>query len=92
MARDLDAAIRARLGEFDASMDATGSLWGVEEMRAALLAVLELHDAVDVEQVEPDGGAVWGNVCVECGTESLGSYPCPTVRAIAEELGVEVDG
>lgn len=70
------AAIRAKLAEYDASMDATGSLWGAEEMRAALLAVLDIHayDASDPIR--------WG--CPMCETPST----CPTIQAIARTLGL----
>lgn len=76
---DLDAAIRAKLAEYDASMSATGSLWGAEEMRDALTAVLELHaDAARALPGELHCGELidW----VDGG--------CPTVRTIAEKLGI----
>lgn len=62
-----------------------GALGGWDEIAArlagALLAVLDLH--ADVE----DGD---GTHCAHCGPREI--WPCPTVRAIAEKLGVEVDG
>ncbi len=76
-AANLDAAIRTRLAEFDASMDATGSLCGAEEMHAALTAVLDLH------------GADEAGFCQECSDEFPAAHPCQTVRAIAKALGVE---
>lgn len=82
---DLDAVIRARLDEFDDSMGRTGSLWGAEEMRAALLAVLDAH--------EPEGVAP--TRCSQCLDGGPGyeaepaEWPCPTVQAIAQALGVE---
>ncbi len=89
---DLDAAIRARLDKFDASMDATGSLWGAGEMRAAIEAVLDLHSPCRGVHVEL---GTYGCKAPECQTKRghvAFTYPCPTVRVIAEKLGVEVDG
>lgn len=80
---DPDAAIRTRLDEYDDSMTRTGSLWGADEMRNALLAVLVAH--------ERDSRGH----CTECRESGPGHeaesvpYPCPTVLAIAEKLGVE---
>ena len=45
-------------------------------LASALYAVLELH------KHEHD-------VCAECTGEYIASWPCPTVKAIAEELNVD---
>lgn len=79
---DLDAAIRARLNEFDASMTATGGLWGAEEMRAAIVAVLDLHRTVE------DGFTHITETAYEAGRRWALEE---AVAAIAEKLGVEVD-
>lgn len=75
----LDTAIRARLDGFcETDMCA-------EDGKAALLAVLELHKPM--HEVLPE--------CSNCfarGDVTNVDYPCPTVRAIAEKLGVEADG
>ena len=81
----LDQAIRARLDEFcESDMCA-------EVGKAALLAVLDLHAAVD-------DGSGHQTVCGVCTDPAEGwdrialPSPCPTVRVIAEKLGVEADG
>lgn len=80
---DLDAAIRAKLDKYDRSMLDTGSQWGVEEMQAAILVVLDIH-----KRNGPD-------CCTECWESGPGyegepvPYPCPTVLAIAEKLEIE---
>lgn len=85
---ELDAAIRQWVTEGSEYEDLPTS-WA--KVTGALLATLDLHQPCDAEQIEPGGGAIWGKACVECGSGSIGSWPCPTVRAIAEKLGVEVD-
>lgn len=97
---DLNTAIRKQLAEIDASMGCTGSLWGADEMQAALFAVLDLHTChPDHGQGygpddDPTEGAYgyMGSVCTTCGTpgEYAIRWPCPTVLAIAKELGIEV--
>ena len=82
---DLDAAIRARLNEFDASMTATGGLWGAEEMRAALVAVLDRHKL----NPHPSGLGPYCEVCVG-GYEGVSEWPCQTVKDVARALGIEV--
>lgn len=94
---DLDAAIRARLGIEPQGLFAKTIIKGTvthvigladwaREADAALLAVLNLH-------------ADWeGHLCVaEFEGYSVQRWhgandPCPTVRVIAEKLGVEVPG
>lgn len=89
----IDSMIRARLAEFDASMGSTGSLWGAEEMRAAIEAVLERH--------KPRSAGIPNKphiadccTCMDVGPEvcSPAGYPCETVEAIAGKLGIGVDG
>lgn len=80
---DLNSAIRAKLAEFDASMDTTGSLWGAEEMRSALLAVLDLHNGDDEDHLCP--AEIVGYSVQRWHTAA---DPCPTVRTIAERLGI----
>lgn len=102
---DLDAAIRARL---DGWLDDICGAWrngcpvdGHAEpikMRAALLAVLDLHtrqdSGVGYGSSEPGGYGSVLNVCRTCGMphEYAVAYPCDELRAIAKELGVEVGG
>lgn len=84
---DLYAAIRERLGAYvDEGCGYSGHdcrVTGHDEMKAALLAVLERH--------KPDQ---WGN-CSECreggpGYEAEGvRAPCPSVKDIAEALEVQ---
>lgn len=94
---DLDAAIRAKLAGFfnDACLGGCGceesrcDVQGFDEMRDAALAVLDLH------KPGPALEASDGPVCTAVDCQSRRrffavAYPCPTVRAIAEKLGVEV--
>lgn len=103
----LDQAIRAKLEQFydgaDHCAGCEGAIGecgpqadGCHEMRAALLAVLDLHKPF--ERYAPAPGLCC-EVCVEDVRIEYGSpviayesHPCPTVRRIAEKLGVEVDG
>ena len=79
---DLDTAIRAKLAEIDDSMGSTGSLWGAEEMRGAIEAVLDLHRAVQEGFTHID----------ESAYEAARRWALEeTVRVIAGKLGVEVD-
>ena len=57
-----------------------------EQMRAALLAILDLHKPHPVNDRPP--------YCDQCvgGYEGVEEWPCPTVRLIAKQLGIEVDG
>lgn len=82
---DLDAAVRARLDEFDASMTATGSLWGTDEMRAAIVAVLDRHKL----NPHPSGLGPYCETCVG-GYEGVSEWPCKTVKDVATALGIEV--
>jgi hypothetical protein len=84
---NLDAAIRARLAEYDDSMYRTGSLWGTEDMQAALLAVLDLHQPVPFGTYLGDRPPTDCSECVAASGVNE-SWPCPTVRAIAAALGV----
>lgn len=84
---DLDANLRGAVAyEQDVSL------------RAALDAVLDLHqrrdDGLGYGSREPGGYGHVPDVCGECGKidEYAEKWPCPTVRAIAGKLGVEVDG
>jgi len=61
-------------------------------MRAALIAVLDSHLPLDTEYIDADGGARWSTDCTECDNGGVPyNWPCPTVRAIAQALGVEAD-
>lgn len=87
---DLETAVRAKLASFEnaACMSVEGcDAVGFDEMRETLLAVLDLHKGDDDDHLCPSeivGYSVqhWHNA----------ADPCPTVRVIAEKLGVEVDG
>lgn len=81
---DLDAAIRAKL-ELVPDMDSMGEdvrfAFDVEMAQAALIAVLDLHAAPE--------RALPGEIhCGELIDWVQGG--CPTVRAIAQALGIEV--
>lgn len=56
------------------------------DLTRALAAVLDLHKPNPVTGRWP-----YCEVCVG-GYEGVSEWPCPTVRAIAKRLGVEVDG
>lgn len=81
----LDQVIRARL---DAITERNHP--EMQSMRDALVAVLDLHPAVD-------DGSGHLQVCGACTDPEEGwdrialPHPCPTVRVIAEKLGVETD-
>jgi hypothetical protein len=78
----LDQAIRAKLRrEFDAAF---ANHWS--EYQDAVEAVLDLH------AVTGTGPYVYCNECREGLGYDAGhaDWPCPTVRAIAEKLGVDV--
>jgi hypothetical protein len=53
-----------------------------DQMAAALLAVLELHRPF--HRMSTYCSACWP------GTQERSLYPCPTVRAVAKALGLEV--
>jgi hypothetical protein len=83
----LGQAIRARL---DATTERAYP--EMQAMRDALLAVLDLH-------IKAEAGlfVAPGPLCQYCygeigGTDPEdGAWPCPTVRRIAEKLGIEHD-
>lgn len=81
---DLAAQIRKRLENSDPG-------WWEGEMKAALLAVLDVHKP----ERHSIGAKVWHN-CASCrDTDWNGPevpWPCETVEAIAKALGIEVDG
>lgn len=54
----------------------------------AVRAVVELHAPFGVNGTHQEGGAPW----VACKACQYVEYPCKTIRAIAEQLGVAVDG
>ena len=89
---DLDAAICAKLASWgdDPCGYATCVVVGWSEMRAALVAVLDRHKPRTAVKGPLEGKPI----CDECsdGTNEwlATADPCPTVRAIAEKLGVEV--
>lgn len=68
--------------------------WAIKQYRAALIAALELHPPTNGLQGRLPGGG-YGDVspaCGMCGSDAHAvPWPCPTVRAIAKELGIEVD-
>lgn len=82
---DLDAAIRAALDEF-CTTD-----WCAEKGKAAILAVLELHQPESVDYIDADRQDRTSSDCETCGAIGgvVDTWPCPTVRAIAEGLGIE---
>lgn len=101
MVTDLDAAIRARLGQLDEDLIPAIPYGPVEVPIAALTAVLDLHrqayalvwDVPRSPSGEPRLEPHPWCVCQEHdGMTDEERWPCPTVRAIAEKLGVEVDG
>lgn len=80
LATQISAAIQERLDEN----------YGVHELGAALLAVLELRKPF-LAELTSDGEIV-GYQCMGCGpVEDYGSvhYPCETVLAVAKALGVD---
>ena len=95
---DLDEAIRAKLVGFsnDACLGGCGceesrcGVYGFDEMRAGLVAVLGEHKPLPDEVGVSETGLICS--CLPDGSDPYVThdYPCPTVRAIAEKLGVEV--
>jgi hypothetical protein len=95
---DLDSALRAKLAGFDNDAclggcgceDSRCDVTGFDKMRGALTAVLDLHKP----RIAVEGPHEGSPICDECsdGTDEFlaRDYPCPTVRAIAKEPGVEV--
>lgn len=92
---DLDAAIRAKLVGFsnDACLGGCGceesrcGVYGFDEMRAALVAVLDRHKP----NPHPSGLGPYCEVCVG-GYEGVSEWPCQTVKDMATALGIEVPG
>lgn len=87
---DLDAAIRAKLKRREHVFPGMGGErrqlivdW-CEAVEAVVLAVLELH------KPNPHPSSL-GPYCEQCegGYEGRAPWPCPTVLAIAEKLGIE---
>lgn len=63
----------------------------VEQMEAALRAVLDLHILDDEFPNDPVKKCVACNLSDREGLDPT-PWPCPTVRAIADALGVETEG
>ena len=91
---DLAAKIRAKLAPTYTAP------WATKQYRAALKAVLDLH-APETEHSWELYRPRWmperapsGPLCSQCsaGYEHQVPYPCRTVRTVAKELGIEVDG
>lgn len=59
---------------------------GMQDAAAIVRVVLELHKPNPVNDRPP--------YCDQCvgGYEGVKEWPCPTVRAIAEKLGIEASG
>lgn len=85
----LDAAIRERIRivpDLDSMAEDVRFEYDIEPIHAALTAVLDRHKP---------GMEVYGaRTCRHCyevmdADHETAAYPCPTVRAIAKELGVE---
>ena len=95
---DLNAAIRAKLASFfnEACLGGCGceesrcDVYGFDEMRDAIVAVLGEHKPLPDEVGVSETGLICG--CLPDGSDPYVAhdYPCLTVRAIAEKLGVEV--
>lgn len=89
---ELDAAIRAKLASWgdDPCGYATCVVVGWSEMRAAIVAVLDRHKP----RTAVEGPLEGKPICDECsdGTNEwlATADPCPTLRVIAEKLGVEM--
>lgn len=84
---DLDAAIRADLDDFCSDQCAKMG-------KSAMLGVLDLHVAEEVEFVDRHGNVSSGPVCEVCGDggQTPGeNWPCPTLVAIAEGLGIDLE-
>ena len=73
----------------DATHVATFSPPTVLALIAALEGVLEVHRPIDALNIRVNKIA---QVCLGCGTDdgNWQQYPCPTVRAVAEALEVEL--
>lgn len=90
---DLDAAIRAGIDEAVQQIKGcdpdTFVAMAADELRDALVAVLDLHSPVAATE-EMEVGEL---LCAADGPSEdehlMKRYPCPTVRAIAKALGVE---
>jgi hypothetical protein len=85
---DLDRAIRAKLDQFTEDYFLVGEYGsnpgpGHNEMRDAILAVLDLHGPSDLDDPR------WCGSCIGNDGYGIVSIPCPTVRAIAKALGLE---
>lgn len=88
----LDAAIRAELASFfsDACLGGCGceenrcDVCGFDEMRAAIIAVLDRHKP----NPHPSGLGPYCEVWVG-GYEGVSEWPCGTVQDIAAALGIE---
>lgn len=76
---DLSETIRAKLAQLDEDLTGALTYGPVEAPMAALTAVLDLH--------ESRGGSAPYTWCGSCRGDS---WPCRTVRALAEKLGVEI--
>lgn len=94
---DLDAQIRAKLADYgeDPCGYATCIVIGFNEMRAALLAVLDGHPPEPRPGRIGERGDGEGFVCAgethACGmVNEYTTYPCETVLKIAKGLGIEV--
>lgn len=60
-------------------------------LRAALLALLELHRPETVDYVSVDRDSRVSTDCTECDAGGVpDGWPCTTLRTIAEKLGIEV--
>lgn len=82
---DLEQAIRERLEELRRRADLVAI--GLEDAVDALIAVFQLHVPIT------DGPGL-DLVCSDCNdwTGATAHYPCPTIRAMASQLGIEVAG
>jgi hypothetical protein len=83
---DLDAAIRAKLA---VDQDSYYFEYDCEMIQGAMFAALDQHQPVEGD--EP------GDIMCSCNPRPddpyvAYAYPCPTVKAIATALGIEVDG
>lgn len=87
----LDAAIRAKLDETRAYMNGYYDLPNAGEMLAAIEAVLGKHEPVSNEAWASSAPAIVCSCSPGEDDHYDEPYPCPTVRAIAEKLGVEVE-
>lgn len=90
---NVDAAIRERLAGISRELDddcnmqcgASCASGGYGDVAAAVLAVLDVHVPREVG-LDDDVS----HICTQCYFNNV--YPCPTVREIAEKLGVEAPG